>query len=538
MDIFGTIFAGLGLFFIGVKLISNNLKAMSGGAFRRLIARITAHPLSAGAVGTLGGALTQSTNAMTFIVISMVTSGMVALPKAIPIVIWANLGTSALVLLATLNMHLMILFLLGLTGLGFYFDLDKSSRYRYLLGALLGIGMLFYGLDLIKSGAAPLQELAFVRELLGMASQSFLIAFFIGALVTLVVQSSATVSVIAVTLISVGLLSLEQSVMIVFGASLGSGLSVLLLASNLGGTGKQLALFQVLLKLVGLALFVPGFLIETWTQQPLLLAQLQRLTPSVATQVALIYLLLQLVSCLAMSLLSGPGLRLTQRLSPPSREESLGRPRYLYAQSMEEAQSALTLVDCEQTRLIKRLPLLLDAIREDTDPSSNPETETAEVDGQLLYRASGSVAEAIDTFLAELTERTDAHSALERIVNLQSRNSLIISLQDSCMELVEALRQPATAPGAIRMRRNVAEGLHALLDTLASAAETGQADDLDFVLQLTGDRATVMERIRSELLGDESALSLAEKQQLLSATSLVERMTWLVRRYLKLAQRG
>lgn len=119
MEIVGTLFAGLGLFFTGVKLISSNLKEMSGGAFRRLIARITRHPISAGLVGTLGGALTQSTNAMTFIVISLVTSGMVTLSKAVPVVVWANLGTSALVMLATLDMHVMILLLLGITGVGF-----------------------------------------------------------------------------------------------------------------------------------------------------------------------------------------------------------------------------------------------------------------------------------------------------------------------------------------------------------------------------------------------------------------------------------
>ncbi len=535
MDIFGTIFAGLGLFFIGVKLISSNLKEMSGGAFRRLIARITQHPLRAGLVGTIGGALTQSTNAMTFIVISMVTSGLVSLRKAIPIVIWANLGTSALVLLATMDMHVMILFLLGITGVGFYFDLDKSNRYRFLLGALLGIGMLFYGLDLIKTGAAPLQALPFVRELLAMASQSFLLAFVIGTLVTLVVQSSATVTVIAVTLISVGLLSFGQSVLIVFGASLGSGLSVLLLGSNLNGTGKQLALFQVLLKIVGLVLLMPLFLIEVWSGQPLLVEALQAQVAAIDTQVALVYLLLQLLSCIGMSLLSGPALRLTARLSPPSHEEALSSPAFLYAQAMDEAQSAVGLVEREQVRLLQRLPRLLDAIRE--DPETGPEPETAEVDGQTLYRASGAVASAVDGFLSELTERTSMHSALERIVNLQSRNALIVNLQDSCMELVERLQQPATNPDAERMRHSVAEGLHALLNTLAQTAESRDKIDLQLLLHLSGDRSEVMQRLRGGLLGNDPPLSLSDKQQLLDATSLAERITWLVRRYAKLAGR-
>jgi len=84
MNILGDIFAGLGLFFIGIKLISANLKQMSGGAFRRLIAGATRYPLAAGGLGVLGGAITQSTNAMTFIVISMVTSGVAELRKALP----------------------------------------------------------------------------------------------------------------------------------------------------------------------------------------------------------------------------------------------------------------------------------------------------------------------------------------------------------------------------------------------------------------------------------------------------------------------
>lgn len=535
MDIFGTIFAGLGLFFIGIKLISGNLKEMSGGAFRRAIARVTERPIAAGSVGMIGGALTQSTSAMTFIVISMVTSGMIELRRGLPIVIWANLGTSALVLLATLDMHVVILFLLGITGLGYYTDLDKSSRYRYLLGALLGIGMLFYGLDLIKTGAAPLQEFQFVRDLLALASQSLLLGFVIGVLVTLVVQSSATVSVISVTLIGVGLLTFEQSVMIVFGASLGSGLSVLLLSANLQGRGKQLALFQVLLKAAGLMLLVPVFLIETWTGTPLLIERLHTLVPAIDTRVALIYLLLQLVSCVAMTLLTAPAMRLIERLSPPSREEALSSPMYLYPQAMDEAQSALDLVEREQARLIRRLPLYLDPIRDERSGSDEPEAEQVDLDS--LQRASVSVASACNAFLAELTERTSSHSALERIVNLQSRNDLIIQLQEGCVELTDSLQGQAGALGRDRLRQGIAEGLHALLDTLAESLSGADHDDVELLRQISRDRSSVMERIRADLLASTDTVTTADKHQLLNATSLVERITWLVRRYAKLLQR-
>jgi phosphate:Na+ symporter len=537
MDILGTIFAGLGLFFIGVKLISSNLRAMSGGTLRRYLARVTSHPLAAGAIGALGGALTQSTNAMTFIVISLVTSGMVALRRALPMVIWANLGTSVLVLLATVNMQLLILYLLGMTGMGFYFDLDKSTRYRYLIGALLGVGMLFHGLGLIKIGAEPLQQIAFVRELLAMASGSFLIAFVIGVVVTLIVQSSATVSVISVTLISAGLLNYEQSVMIVFGASLGSGLSVLLLSANLPGTARQLALFQVLLKILGLLVVVPIFLIETWTGLPLVFTPLNTLVPALDTRVALVYLALQLASCVAMSLLSSPGLRLVARLSPPSPEEQLARPRYLYDRALDDASSASYLVEREQQRLLERLPPLLNQVRREPEADAAAEREGGDIRAEALCRANLSVVDACADFLVALTDQTRDHGLLERIVNLQARTTLIQNLNESLMELADSLRQPASHAGAEQLRDSLAEAVHALLETFSSAVANGEADDIDLLLCLTADRSSVMENTRARLLGGDSALSLPDKQQLLAATSLAERISWLMRRYAKLIKR-
>lgn len=532
MVILGTIFAGLGLFFIGIKLISANLKEMSGATFRRLIARVTEHPLLGGLIGVIGGALTQSTNAITFIVISMVTAGMIELRRSLPILIWANLGTSALVLLATLDIHLAILFLLGVTGLGFYFDLDKSSRYRYPLGVLLGIATLFYGLDLIKSGASPLQTLPFVQDLLQSASQSMLLAFVIGVLVTLIVQSSATVSVISVALISVGLLSFDQGVMIVFGASLGSGLSVLLLSANLTGTGRQVALFQVTLKVIGLIVLMPVFLTETLTQTPLLIERLRIAVPSLDLQLAMVYLILQFVSCAAMTVISAPAARLIARISPPSHEEALSSPQFLYPQAVDDAQSALDLVACEQTRLLKRLPLFLNSVRD--EPEHGDEPEAAGADADTLYRASTSVAAACDEFLTDLTMRTRSPLALERIVNLQSRGSLIAQLQDSAIELAQTLEPPAQDSGAERMRNNVAEGMHALLDRLADAADGQDADDLDLLLQVSQDRSGAMQRLRANLLGRSKEMSPADKQQVLDATTLVERVTWLIRRYVRL----
>ncbi|MBF0281635.1 MAG: Na/Pi cotransporter family protein, partial [Zetaproteobacteria bacterium] len=226
MEIFATIFAGLGLFFVGIKAISENLKRMSGRKVRMWMAQTTRHSAMAALIGTLFGAITQSTSAVTFIVVSMVSSGMVQVQRALPIVAWSNVGTSVLVLLATIDIHLMILYLLGVVGLLHYFDYDRDERFRHLVGALFGIGILFLGLFLIKSGAAPLNDIAWVHAALTFSASSFTQAFLIGALLALVAQSSATVTVIAVTMTSAGLLTLDQTLMIAMGSGAGSGLSI------------------------------------------------------------------------------------------------------------------------------------------------------------------------------------------------------------------------------------------------------------------------------------------------------------------------
>lgn len=245
------IFAGLGLFFIGIKLISGNLKQMTGGWLRLVVERATRHIWRSTVAGFVLGALTQSSNAITFISVSMVAAGLANVAQVLPLVVWGNVGTSALVFLSAFDIHFIVLFLIGLTGFAFYFDLDRSPKYRHGLSALLGLGLLFLGLEFIKLGAQPLKSMPAFREALDFSAQSYGLAFIMGVAITIIAQSSATVSVIAVTLVNAGLLSLDQTIAIVIGASVGSGLSIALLSMNLSGVGRQLAWLQVAVKFAG-----------------------------------------------------------------------------------------------------------------------------------------------------------------------------------------------------------------------------------------------------------------------------------------------
>lgn len=525
-----TIFGGLGLFFIGVKLIGGSFRQMSGRSFRRLVARSTGSRLRSVAIGTAAGALTQSTNAVTFVIASLITAGMVTVRRAMPVMAAANVGTSALVILAVVDLRLFVLFVLGAIGLCYYFDLDKSVRFRHAVGAMLGLGLLFLGLGMIKAGAAPLRDSEAVRDLVAFAADSLTISFVVGAVLALIVQSSTTVSVVAVTMVAAGVLGQEQTVMIVLGAGLGSGVSTWLLGANLTGTARQLALFQTLTKALGVAVLLALLLVERRFEVPGLAALLALGPRDVGLETALLYLYLQIASCIVALLLEWPLALLLARLSPPSVEERLARPHFLYEQALAEPETALDLVDREQHRLLRHLPQMLDHAR----PEDEREGDHADL--ATLHQANIAVGRAIDEFLTDLLDQEHSRAALERAVNARSRNELIAALDDAYHRLALVTREARPSARVATLIGNLIEALHAVTMTVIDAADSGDPGDTALALTLTGDRSDMMDRARRQLMSSGGALSADAQQALFTATGLFERSVWLLRRYAVLLQ--
>lgn len=133
--------------------------------------------------------------------------------------------------------------------------------------------------------------------------------------------------------------------MVVYGASFGTGISTLILAASHKGLGRQLALYQFILKALGLILLLPLFWIEFYGGIPLIASGLEALAIGISLQIALAYILYQVVCDLAMHPVHGPVARFLERTAPPTEEEALGKPHYIYAGAQNDAGSALVLVD-------------------------------------------------------------------------------------------------------------------------------------------------------------------------------------------------
>ena len=181
----GLFLAGLSFFLSGIAGLKSSLQRLGGRGLRRSIARFTDRRIPALAAGVLAGAATQSASAVAFILSGMISTGVITLGRSLPVVAAANLGTATLVFLAAVDLRLISLYLIGLAGLA---NAAASPRYEALLGALLSLGLLFFGLDLAKQAFVPLPANREFQELAASFRDWSFPAFLLGGACRLFIQ--------------------------------------------------------------------------------------------------------------------------------------------------------------------------------------------------------------------------------------------------------------------------------------------------------------------------------------------------------------
>lgn len=514
--------AGLGLIFVGTHFLTVNMKELAGPRLRRLVRAVTRHHVQAAMVGVGSGALVQSTNAVTFIVVGLVSAGAITVQAGMPIVTWAYAGTTLRLLLISLDSSTLTYALLSLVGAAYLFEMHKSPRHGFLVNAAMGLGLLMLGVQLTVMGARPLGDSATVREVMAFASQFYFWGFIVGTLLATVMQGM-TVSVIAIALVSGGLLGLDQTMLIVVGANLGSGLMSWIQASTLKGTERQLSVYQVILKVIGCLVLLPLLSLEHFAGVPTIVALTGAITTDVALQVTLVHWLFQLVAALVASPLNGPIYRLVARLSPPSAEEVLERPAHLYNPRPTGAAEAIRQVELEQDRLMQRLPLFLHGVRTGEEGPKPPSLA-------VLQRSGRTLGATIREFTLDAVAQAGPGAESDRLLRLADANQVLAELQANVAHFVAAAATRAEGGATDGVTRSLVEGLHALLEIVA--ADLGDAEsDPEFLVKLVADRSVALLAVRERVSGDAAPTSPEERLALWRSIDLFEQIILLLRQY-------
>lgn len=238
--------AGLGLFMLGMKQLEESLAAIAGVGFRRFVRDHANTPLRGTAVGALSTAVLQSSSLVSLLVLAFVGAGILPLTGAIGVILGANLGTTATGwLVATLGFKLQLgtgaLLLVGVGGIGSVL-LPRGGRSRDLAGFAVALGLLLFGLDLMKQGV---EAYAASFDVSPFAGLPLLVLALLGVAVTAIIQSSSASMMIALSALHGGVLGLEGAAAFAAGTGLGSAVTAVLGALGGGPAGKRVALAHV-----------------------------------------------------------------------------------------------------------------------------------------------------------------------------------------------------------------------------------------------------------------------------------------------------
>lgn len=256
---------GVGLFLLGMMLLSQGLTSFAGESLRRALMRFTGTPAKAFASGTALTLLIQSSAATTLTLIGFVSAGLIPFSQAVGVVMGASLGTTGTGwIVAGLGLKINLgFYTLPLIGAGALMRLLARGRWSALGMALAGFGTLFVGLGQLQEGMQGVTEWFNLAALPVGGLWAHLLVMLIGMLLTILLQSSTAAVATTLTALHAGAVSFEQAAALVIGAAIGTTFTGALAA--IGGTtpAKRTALAHILFNLAtGLIALVmlPGFL--------------------------------------------------------------------------------------------------------------------------------------------------------------------------------------------------------------------------------------------------------------------------------------
>lgn len=515
-----TAFAGLGFFLAGLHMLSEVVRSLAARRLRLALARLTRLPFSNALAGSLLGAVTQSTSAAAFVCIGLLNARAISFPAALSISAWAGVGTALLVFMASIDLRAVALAALSIVGFFYITSMHRSDIGRRTSDLLLAAGVTLFGLAMVKGTGSALGDSAWVREFFRFASEAWIYSFLIGFIVTLVMQSSSTVTIIAVTMSATGLIPLREAVVLVCGANAGSGMSVAMISAHLTGLPRQLAVWQAVVKLLGAAaVLVPALaILDGGAAEKAISGWLP-----VPTLLAITYLLVNLLGALLSRVFRGPLLRLLDAAAPVDKHQQQFEPAYIVDEASEDPDTAFLLAQREQARLTGLLPAALAPLRQE----EAPEEETL-IGNDTRRDLSLALADEISDFISETVAGHPGGMDVSGLLLLQRCNGHIRSLIEALHGYVGELSSLAGVTEEERgMCESMTESLHFLLG-LAAEQGNGEAENAAMLERLTGDRSEVMTRFRQEIVSA-GQQSPANRESLFLATGLFERMVWLVR---------
>ncbi|CAN5279411.1 Na/Pi cotransporter family protein [soil metagenome] len=250
-----SVVGGLGVFMLGMKHMSEGMQAVAGNSLRRMISIVTNNPLMATAAGTGVTLLVQSSSITTVIIVGLVNAGLMQLHQAVGVIMGANIGTTITGWVLVLQIGKYGLPMLGAAALVYLFA--RGDRMRFIAMAIMGMGMVFFGLELMKNGFAPMKDMPMFVEAFAWFDASTYAgvykAVLVGCILTFIVQSSSATLGITIGLAATGVIPFTTAAALVLGENIGTTITIILASLGANTNARRAAAAHVLFNVIGAA---------------------------------------------------------------------------------------------------------------------------------------------------------------------------------------------------------------------------------------------------------------------------------------------
>jgi len=257
-----SVLGGIGLFLLGMTIMTDGLKGLAGSSLRTVLGKAAATPVSGAFWGAIVTLLVQSSSATTMTTIGLVSAGLLTFPQGLGLVLGANVGTTGTAwLVALIGVRVSLsTYALPMIFAGALAKLVGSGRIAAAGGSLAGFALVLYGLTTLQQGMAGVAEQLHPSDLpavLGAPGVGWLAGWagllslvFAGLVMTAVMQSSTAAIAVTLSAFYAGAIGLDQGCALIIGQNIGTATSSAMAAIGTSTTAKRLALAYVLFKLI------------------------------------------------------------------------------------------------------------------------------------------------------------------------------------------------------------------------------------------------------------------------------------------------
>ena len=467
MTIAAALLGGLGLFLYGMQVLTAALKRAAGHRLHTVLTGLTTNRCAAAGTGLGMTAVIQSSSVVSVLVVGFISAGLMRLPQGMGVILGAKLGATVNTQIIAFNITEMALFMVALGFLGR--TVMRRESLRQAATVLLGLGLVFVGMHFMAEATYPLRDSAVFTAWLHVLHFR-IVALVVGALFTVVVQSSAATVGIVIILANQGLMPLPAALALALGAHIGTGITAILAAIGKPRMAQQAAAFHIGYATLTSLLWLPLL--------GLLQSAAEALAPVGDHGRAIAHAMT--LSC-AVNLVIGLPLvplfaTLLQRIMPAAAAMPVDgvTPRYLDEQLLTSPSVALDAARRELIRMGQRLVTMIGYL---------PHIFTVQADEAalkvgVLERQIDALHKAIIDYLRRLGRQDLDAESVSRLSTLLYVANLLENISDQIDEDMMTLGRDRLERGLVASPDTVDEmnRLHAAVSDMADVAVAGLAD--------------------------------------------------------------